>query len=243
MATAGDQRGVGPERAFHSDIAVGQTVTLSDEESAHLVRVRRVRAGDPVVCFDGHGTACLGAVVKADPRAARVALSEPYPSREPTRAVTLATSIPEPGRADAMVAALAELGVTRWIPLQCERTPPKRVDLVARRRVRWERAAREAAKVNGRATLLVVADPVLFGGVLPAGGWLLDPDPAAPLLGTALTAETSHTLQILVGPEGGFAPTEVARATEAGLRTASLGHCVLRTATAAAAAAAVALAR
>jgi hypothetical protein len=96
MATAGDQRGVGPERAFHPQLAAGETVTLSDEESAHLVRVRRVARGEAVVCYDGRGGSFVGTLTHADPRAAQVTLDAPYPSREPGLRVTVAASIPEP---------------------------------------------------------------------------------------------------------------------------------------------------
>ena len=243
MATAGDQRGVGPERAFHRGLALGTEVVLSPEESHHLCRVRRVAVDDPVVCFDGEGGSVLGTVVDADPRGARVRLQTPYPSREPAAEVTIAASVPEPARADAMVATLAELGVRRWIPLRCARTPARRMELVDRRRARWGRAAQEAAKVNGCARLMAIASPRAFAEVIASADYLLDPDPRAGTLAAALHGRPATRICLVVGPEGGFADEELRVASDAGLQAVTLGTCALRTGTAAVAAAAVCLAQ
>src|SRR5262245_27595219 len=138
MATRGAARGPGPERAWHAPLPAAGPVTLCADESAHLVRVRRVRAGDPVVLFDGTGTTRAGRLVAADPRAAVVMVEGDAEDREPSRRITLAVSPPEPGRADELVQSLAWLGVSRLVPLVCERTPRGRDDLVSRRRTRWE---------------------------------------------------------------------------------------------------------
>jgi len=65
-------------------------------------------------------------------------------------------------------------------------------------------------------------------------------DPRASFaLRTALSAEldeTSRAVSLLVGPEGGLAPEELAAAEAAGFQRVSFGHLVLRTETAAVAA-------
>ena len=53
MATAGDARGAGPERAYCPHLPASGLVTLYHDEGHHLVRARRARVGDPVVLFDG----------------------------------------------------------------------------------------------------------------------------------------------------------------------------------------------
>ena len=243
MATAGDSRGPGPERAFAPALPpAGGEVVLGPEESHHLVRVRRARADDVVVLFDGLGGTVRGRLREAAPRRAVVAVEAPYPDREPPRPVVLAVSLPEPGRADDLVASLAELGVGRLVPLVAARTPRGREALPDRRRARWERLCREAAKVNGRSRLLEVAAATPLAAVLAAApaACLLDPDPAAPRLASLLAAE-GPLPWLLVGPEGGFTDAEVAAARAAGARRARLGTVALRTGTAALAAAAQAL--
>lgn len=237
MATAGGARGSGPERAFAPELPATGAVTLDAEESSHLVRSRRVRVGEAVVLFDGRGTTRIGSLRKADGRAAVVEVEGDYPARAPARRVRLAVSLPEAGRADRLVGALAELGVETLAPLVCERTPPGRGDLAARRTQRWERLAREAAKVNGAARVLAFHSPLAFAEALREVAVLLDPDPGLPPLLDVVPARGPPW--ILIGPEGGFSGAELAAARAAGCAAARLGNLVLRTETAAVAAAAI----
>jgi 16S rRNA (uracil1498-N3)-methyltransferase len=236
-------------RAWHPEpAATGATVRLSPEESAHLVRSRRLGAGDAVVLFDGRGGSFAARVVVPDPKGTEVRIEGSAPDREPIRPIVLAASPPEGSRADALVSGLAELGCTRFVPLLCERTPPGLRDRVLARAERWRRLTVEAAKVNGRSRLLVVEAPEDFAAALAraAGGppILLHPHPAPgrgapPALGALLDEEGSLP-PLWIGPEGGFSPAEVDRALSAGARIARLGSTILRVETAAMAAAAVA---
>ena len=239
MATAGGRRGSGPERAYAPDLVDRDEVVLDAEESSHLVRVRRVRVGQAVVLFDGRGTTRLGALVRADARRAVVAIEGPAADREPPRRVVLAASLPEGGRADRMIFQLAELGVDTFVPLACERTPPGRMDLVVRRRTRWQKLVGEAAKSSGRSRFLRIGEPVDFTTCARARGrdlLVLDPDPTLPAL-SELARKGEELPWIAVGPEGGFTAAELDAAASS--PRARLGVTALRTETAALAAAAV----
>jgi len=241
VATAGGARGSGPERAWHPTLTEDGEVVLDPQESAHLVRSRRARVGDAVVLFDGRGATRAAEVVTADPRAARLRLAGPAPDRTPRLALHLAVSLPEMGRADRMIATLAELGVAVLAPLEAARTPAGRTVQAERRGERWARLAREACKVNGCARALVVEAPLTLASALAAGAVLLDPDPAVPDL--ARNVGQVHAARwLVVGPEGGFTAEEIAAAAGAGAFVARLGAPALRIETAAVAAAAVVLA-
>jgi 16S rRNA (uracil1498-N3)-methyltransferase len=263
VATAGGGRGAGPERVFLDAIPASGTVRLSAEEGRHLVRARRARAGDRVVLFDGRGRTVLATLL--DEGVGRdggpaVALGDDVPAREPRRDVAVAVAFPGAGRADDLVFALAELGVDLLVPLATARTEGDAGELLARRAARFERIAREAAKVNGRAHLLRVGPARALGdllrgfargaeaGPVPRGARrpperyapvLLDTDPDLPPLPRVLGDAPAPML--LVGPEGGFTDEEVLACRGAGVPAASLGACALRTELAAVAGAAVAL--
>ena len=240
MATASGARGPGPERAWAPSLPLQGQVVLDRDESAHLVRVRRVQAGEPVVLFDGAGTTRIGSLTTADPKGAVVTVHGAHPARVPARTVRIAASLPEPARADQMIATLAELGVADFVPLRCARTDSRRDALLERRRARWERACREALKVNGGAHVMGVHAPRDLADLLGEPCLVLDPDPQArPFL--AVLEDADPTPWILVGPEGGFTEAEVTRWKQAGMPAARLGASALRTATAACAAAAAAL--
>lgn len=243
MATAGASRGAGPERAHHHPLPAAGVVRLSPDESHHLVRVRRVAVGDPVVLFDGAGATRAGRLVAAGRDGADVEVLGPAADREPRREVVVATAWPDGARADDLVATLAELGVTAVVPVRTTRAQDDVAARVERRRDRHARLAVEAAKVSGRARLLEVRAPAPLAAVLAsrgdAAGVVLDTDPALPPLVAALGA--ARRVLLLVGPEGGFTPTELEAAERAGFVRASLGACALRTETAALAAAAIAV--
>jgi len=241
VATAGDARGPGPERAFAQPLPATGSVTLSGPESAHLVRSRRAREGDAVVLFDGEGGSVIGRLTTADAKAAVVEVEGPYPDREPTRGVQLAVSLPEAGRTDAMIATLAELGVSVLQPMRCARTPPKRMRISDNRRERWDRIVREAAKVSGRSRLMAVRPALGLPAVLTAAEHciVLEPDPRAESLAPVM-ARQQGAPWILVGPEGGFTEEELRLAADAGAETARIGATALRTDTAAVASASIA---
>lgn len=249
MASRGDARGAGPERAYVAALPLDGTVRLDREEGHHLVRVRRARPGDEVVLFDGRGGTRRARLLEADASAPLLRIEGEYPDREPRREVTVACALPAAGRADDLVAALAEMGVSRLVPLACERSGADPSEVLGRRRERFERIVRESAKVNGRSRLLTVEPartPLATVGAPGARpfadlGILLDTDPGLPRLPQVLGPGTSPCL-LLVGPEGGFTAEEATALRGAGALPASLGACALRTETAAVAAAAIALA-
>lgn len=247
MATSGTSRGSGPERAFLASIPAAGSATLPPDEGHHLVRVRRVRVGDEVVLFDGRGRSVLARLVEARAEAPTLEIVGSYPDREPRRRVHVASAVPGPSRIDDLVASLAELGVTTWTPLRCERSERGALEVLERRRDRLARLILEAGKVSGRSRFLVMAPPSALAEFVAAAESsslvLLDPDPRARPLGALVAAKSPDAaFTLVVGPEGGFTPSELAVAAARGVPTASLGACALRTELAAVAAAAVALA-
>ena len=114
---------------------------------------------------------------------------------------------------------------------------------------RWPgggRTAREAAKQARRPWVPVVAEPARPPGRSPArlagaAALVLHEAAAEPLTGVELPA--AGDLVLVVGPEGGLDPAELAAFTAAGARPVRLGEPVLRTSTAGAAALAVLSAR
>ncbi len=90
---------------------------------------------------------------------------------------------------------------------------------------RWQRLARAAAMQSRRTHLPDVTGPLALGGVAGlAGAGIAEP-------GGETRPEDVRVL--LIGPEGGFDPAEIAAARAAGARTVDLGPGILRAETAA----------
>lgn len=230
-----------PPRAYYAGSWDEAEARLDREESRHLVRVRRLAAGERVQLFDGRGVVREGVLLAADPSAARVRLEGAAIVQQPPRQLDMYVAWPEPSRRDELVEALAALGVSRLVPIWTQRTQRDRAGASSSRHERRSRLVREALKVSGYAVSLVVEDPIPLADALRAGTILLDTHGKLPLLGEAIRCDASPSCGLLVGPEGGFTAAERAAAGEAGLVFCSLGPGILRVERAAAAAAAIVL--
>ena len=195
----------------------------------------------------GGGGACSRGSSRRERRRRRSRSSGPYPDREPAAGSTSRRPSRVRSRLDDLVASLAELGVTTWTPLRCERSERGALEVLERRRDRLARSIREAAKVSGRSRFLVMAPPSALAEFVAAAESARSsssiptrgPDRSAPWWPRS---RRTRPFTLVVGPEGGFTPAELGRRGGRGVPTASLGACALRTELAAVAAAAVALA-
>jgi 16S rRNA (uracil1498-N3)-methyltransferase len=111
-------------------------------------------------------------------------------------------------------------------------------DLSPRRLERLRTVAREAAEQSERGLVPLVEGPAPLSTELAEGRVLL----AERLGGSRLAAIEPPTV-LIVGPEGGFTPAELAEASDAGVALAWLGPRILRAETVAVAAASVVLSR
>jgi len=216
--------------------ALDEEITVDGDDGHHLSRVRRLRAGEVVTAADGDGRWRPYEIVDArrgglDLRAGADPVLEPQ--LEPRLVVAFALT--KAAKPDVAVEKLTELGVDRITPLTTRRTVPRWDPDRARTAVaRLRRIAREAAVQCRRARLPQVDAPqpvTALGGV--AGIVVADPagDDVA-----RLPAPPGGEWVLVVGPEGGFEPGELAELDAGRLW---LGPHVLRAETAAIAGAAV----
>lgn len=208
-------------------------LSLPPEEFEKLHRVLRLSSGDPIAVLPGDGSLLR---CRLDGRRARVEGLE-YPPTEPPRAVTLALGIPKPDKLEAAVRMGTELGAAAFVLFPAERTvvawdERKRADRLRR----LEAIAREAAEVAFRTRLPSMTH-------LGSLAEVLERFPEALVLSEREDVERPFSpgpgpCTLVVGPEGGWAPREVALI---GDRAVTLGPRVLRVDTAACAALALAL--
>jgi len=218
----------------------GDRVTLVGEEHRRVCRVLRLQAGDRVVLFDGEGRECeavlaapTGRSVEATIVARRAVAALPGPR------VTLLVGLTKGERMELVVQKATELGAARLVPVVTARTVPRlEAERAAGRRARWLTIAREAARQCGRADTPAIDEIAPFAAALqavPAAALklLFWEEAAGVPLRACLPAAAPAQVVLAVGPEGGFAPEEVARAEAAGFRVAGLGPRTLRAETAA----------
>ncbi|MDN5762994.1 MAG: 16S rRNA (uracil(1498)-N(3))-methyltransferase [Microlunatus sp.] len=214
----------------------GSTIRLDGPEGRHASVVRRIRVGEPVLLSDGVGRGVAGSVVHADKTGLSVEVSERVVEQPPALSYVVVQALAKGDRGELAVELLTEVGVTEIVPWQAERSIVKwSGERASKGMARWQRTAQEAAKQSRRLWTPTVTDPVdtasLAIRVAAAElSLLLHSDAVLDL--DAVELPTSGVVLLVVGPEGGISPTELATLTAAGGRPIRLTPHVLRTSTA-----------
>jgi 16S rRNA (uracil1498-N3)-methyltransferase len=215
-------------------------VALPEDEARHLTRVLRLGAGDEVYVFDGRGAEYRARVIAARGADVRLALLEPVRREAAAGApFTLVQAVLKGPAMDDVIRDATMLGAAAIQPLVTAYTDAGAA-LVTRAstRGRWERIAVASAKQCRRAALPAIAAPLAFDAWLtaptPPPARFLFAEPAAgsaePALAALLAAAPDRPSELVVGPEGGWAPGEVEAARRAGCRIVRLGGLTLRAA-------------
>lgn len=219
-----------------AEVRSDDDLTIEGPDGHHLQRVRRLRAGEAVTAADGAGSWRLYDVCSATD--GRVVLAPVGPVTEEPALIPRVSVAFAPAKGDqagAVVHQLVELGVDRVVPVSLERSVVRWDGARAEKAVaRLQRVAREAAMQCRRAWLPEIAPAAALEAVALQPGLLV-----ADRTGVAaamLPAAPAEGWLVLVGPEGGLSPGELARVGPA-VRLA-VGPYVLRAVTAPVAAAA-----
>ncbi|MBX3385637.1 MAG: 16S rRNA (uracil(1498)-N(3))-methyltransferase [Phycisphaeraceae bacterium] len=232
------------------------SITIHGDEADHLARARRARPGEPIALHDGQGRIATGSITRIDPGSRReppsvtvqLDLTHLLP---PGPAVHVLTAVPKGGRVDEMVEQLSQIGARSWSPLRCARSV---VDPRPTKLNRLERIAVESMKQCGRAWRLHVADHTTdfaeafaASKTQPPPATILAHSAGTPALNWFLTQRAhadstpTTTLRLLIGPEGGWTPDELAAAHTHHAAILSFGPHAMRIETAAVVAASLAV--
>lgn len=222
----------------------GSVVEVGGDEGRHAVSVVRIAPGERVLLCDGAGRRAEVAVVDVSPgrfSAEVLALCE---VPEPSPRFVLVQALAKGDRDEQAVEAATELGVDEVVPWQAARSIVRwRGDTKEDRgRRRWQSIVGAATKQSRRSHTPLVG-PVQSTGELvervAAHGLtlVLHEEATRPLADVA--PPDDGEILVVVGPEGGIAPEELAALTAAGAVAVRLGDEVLRSSTAGPAALAV----
>ena len=206
------------------------TLRFPRGELRHL-HALRLAAGDRLRVFDAAGREYEVVLEHVTTRAAtgRVVASYPPPHESPLELV-LVPALVKHDKMDWVIEKATELGVTRIAPVMTRYTVARGAHLE-----RWRRIAIAAAKQCGRTRIPSVDAPRAFDDAIG------EPWPGLRLLAwedeqtvrLADLPQRTPAVTLVIGPEGGFDPAEVATARSAAFVTVSLGRRVLRAETAA----------
>jgi len=221
FAAAGDLDGV----------TVGGTVSVTGDEARHAVVVSRLGIGETVQIADGSGRVARGEIVSAERAAMTVRVVAIDETNVPATRFVLMQALAKGGRDEQAVEAATELGVDGVVPWQAARSIVQwRGDKAAKALRKWESLALAASKQSRRATVPIV-EPLVSGRAAVArlrtadAVLVLHEDASEPIGEFDVPA---GEVVVVVGPEGGITPQELAAFEEVGARIVRLGPTVLR---------------
>jgi 16S rRNA (uracil1498-N3)-methyltransferase len=220
----------------------GALAVVDGDEGFHAATVRRIRPGEHLVLGDGAGglARCLVERAGRDGLHARVLGRWSVAPGQPS--VTVVQALPKSERSELAIELATEAGADAFLAWQAARCVANwhgaRVDKGLRR---WHAVVRSAARQSRRAHIPSV-EGVLSTAALTqrirdevsAGAKVLALHESATNRIADVAVAQANSLLLVVGPEGGIAPDEIAALTDAGAVAVRLGPQVLRTSTAAA---------
>ena len=208
-------------------------IRLEADETRHLRDVLRLRIGDQASVFDGKGNEFLTVIETIGKSGAELKILETVTpaSPESTLDLTLAVAMLKGEKFDLVAQKAVELGVSKLLPLKAARCDvnPKGAD---KRVERWRKIALEASKQSGRAKLMSIDPPIDFSTFIDScsGEVLMFTERGG---GSFSKKIVSKKITAIIGPEGGWEDSEIARAKSRGALLITLGGRILRAETAA----------
>lgn len=211
-------------------------VNLPSGAAHHAIRVLRLKRGDEVRLFDGEGGEYEASIHRVEKDCVTVDIGRHHDiERESKLKVCLAQAITTGDKMDYTLQKAVELGVARIQPLQTNRALVRLTQERADKRLQhWQNVVISASEQCGRNTVAPVA------AILPFEEWVAATDPATARMMLSPNAEQSlrdcpaptGEVNLVIGPEGGLNPEEIAFAQAKGFTSVRMGPRVLRTETA-----------
>jgi 16S rRNA (uracil1498-N3)-methyltransferase len=227
----------------------GSAVLLPGTIAHQIANVLRLVAGDHIVLLDNTGWEYEVQTESVSGREVTGKVVSKRLSRtEPATKIVLYQGVLKTSRFEFILQKGTELGVCSFVPVICERSIIGEMrDVASAKWERWLRIIAEAAEQSERARLPQLQPATTFQHAIEEarGISILASERArAPgartLLGRYVAVDENGkapsrplSVNIFIGPEGGFTSTEISRAQDYGILPASLGPRILRSETAA----------
>ncbi|HEY0264072.1 MAG TPA: RsmE family RNA methyltransferase [Granulicella sp.] len=232
-------------RRFIADTWTATTASLTGDQAHHLAHVLRAQPGQ-VYDIVANGFLHRAEIVSVSDKEVAFTLHEELAAAS-ALPLHLLLAVFKFDHMEWAIEKATELGVARITPILARRTEKHLAQAAAKRVERWRRIALEASKQSRRTDLPIISDPIALKAALAQETasiriLLSETEQEQPLL-KALTTRTltseDESFALAIGPEGGWAPEEMALFTEHQWQHVTLGPRILRAETAAIAAIAI----
>lgn len=213
-------------------------ITIDTEDVGHITRVLRLGVGDRITVCDTAGFDYDAEICDISNAVLCNILSKTKSDTEPNIDVTLYQALPKASKMEYIIQKTTELGIVKIVPCALSRCVVKLDSKDAKKKVeRWQKIADSAAKQSGRGIIPKICDVVsLYDAIIQMKQADLAFVPyeceEKRTIKSKIFASKAKTISFLIGPEGGFAPEEIEKLSDAGIEPITLGKRILRTETA-----------
>lgn len=227
---------------FFIESGINEDMEIVGGDAVHILKSLRMSVGDRLTICDGSGSDAECEIYEAGRDYLKLkVLSRSLSLSEPNIEVNLYQCLPKGDKFDGVVRKSVELGVHSVTPVISSRVisrPDQKA--LAKKAERWNKISREAAGQSGRGIVPMVREALSFDLAVKEAS-LSDKDECIlniffyecggkPM--SELNLAGIKTINIFIGPEGGYSPAEAKTAENTGFFTATLGNRILRTETA-----------
>lgn len=216
-------------------------IIIDTEDVAHITRVLRLGVGDTVTVCDSKGTDYEAEITETEPKRIICSVLDKHDSvSEPNIKVTLFQGLPKASKMEYIIQKTTELGINEIVPVKLSRCVVK-IDSKkdeAKKLDRWQKISEAAAKQSGRGIVPEIKPIMALDEVISKSRDFdlffvpYECEEQKTLKEVLLSKKDIKTVGFVIGPEGGFDPSETEKLKNSGIPTITLGKRILRTETA-----------
>ena len=211
-----------------------KTFTLDGDEGRHAATVKRMREGEVINLCDGKGMRAFATVAKVHKHTLDLVIDRIVFEDAPEPRFVVVQALAKGERAELAVEMLTEVGADAIVPWKAEHSIGK-WDSIEKGLEKWRRTSRESAKQSRRSWIpeispLHTTEQVCELISQAQSVFVLHESADQALAACAIREQ--GTIIVVVGPEGGISPEELAAFAAAGARIVHMGASVMRTSTA-----------
>ncbi|MEA1958368.1 MAG: RsmE family RNA methyltransferase [Chloroflexota bacterium] len=226
------------QRFFIPRQAIDRDKVTLKGDIVHQVRdVLRMKSGDRILVLDDSGWEYEVVLNQVDRDRVAGTICDSVEIAETDIKITLYQAMLKSDKFEFVLQKCTEIGVSTFIPIVSERCVARQTG--AKKLGRWNKILTEAAEQSGKGKLPRLCSVTTFQQacqLIEGFSMIFLSEVSAPGLRQILHDNYSpeiHTgVNIFVGPEGGFSPSEVQTAQTRGIMPVTLGKSILRSETA-----------
>jgi 16S rRNA (uracil1498-N3)-methyltransferase len=207
-----------------------QQVVFNPTQSHHLKNVLRMKPGQQVLVVDQFKHRYLVTLTALEPLAVAQVV-EQMPTMDKNTRIVLAMAMIKKDKWEWLIQKACEFGVDEIIPLMTQHCVVKGdSEKLERKLLRWNTIAMEACEQSKRNSMVTISEPIGIKELvkLPFKTKVVAYELATTKQYLTKVINDVEEIVVVIGPEGGLAPNEVALLVNNGYLVVSLGERILR---------------